>query len=107
MYTPIKENPIIYELIRYIVDTPVDHYHVYTIHLETLLASKYCKNQLCQIGYNETLHGVPPIIVLKETSQSDHEICKGTLDRYKYCVFMVDDKDDIQFKTRYHSYPWH
>lgn len=107
IYSPMKENPLLYELIEYIVNTPLEYYHMFCVHLETVIIRKYCKDNLCKIGYNETAPGLPPVVVLKETNDVNNPICQGTLDRYGFCVYMVNGKGDIMFKTRYHAYPWH
>ena len=105
IYTP-PNNKIMYDL--FIKSTK---YNFDNITINYTFNTKYGYNYLTQInsnvpmkiGYNETKHDIPNIVIMYEIFLPKH-FCNNKLDRYGFCTFIVDENNTRVIKVRDSSY---
>jgi mannosyltransferase OCH1-like enzyme len=105
IYSPPKQ-PIFLSLIQQVLSSPdwvVYFDYLIFCHYMHQLLSALAKNNKIKIGRNETIMNGLQIICFEEKNMP---ISCEQPDRYNLCSFMVDEKDERLFKTRYHDFPW-
>jgi hypothetical protein len=102
IYTP-PNNKIMYDW--FIKSTEITDLDIYFFNVN--YAYKYLtqinSNVPMKIGYNETKHDIPNIIIMQVISM-DKSICNNKLDRHGLCTFIVDENNTSVIKVRDSSY---